>query len=294
MDELLQVRIDPRPDPLRIRTGPPWTRAVPAVSAAVLSVIAILVLDTRDLGLVACGAAVWALASSAARGMIGEFCLRLHLAAGLLALAAIKGADAAGQFAPASAVLLVADLAARSAARSVRKSVAPMAGRVPWRFRASYRQSAVRYGAVGLGVALLLVAVVPDPVVKVIGVACLPIALRSFGMHLISPRTLRYLWVLAAFFHLAALAAFVPFFGAMAAAWTVVVAETLLLVGLGMLITLRTGVAPFPLQTLAIGSAASLLLFALAIPGTGVWPVIVALVCGTGAAVLFWPNRRAP
>ncbi|MHC4848259.1 MAG: hypothetical protein ACYTEG_07380 [Planctomycetota bacterium] len=291
VDELLQVRLDPRPDPLRIRTGPPWTRAIPALAAAVVSLAVMAILDTRDLGLVACGAASWAVASSLIRGRLGDSCLRLHLAAGLLALACFRGAGAAGEFAPAAAVLLVADLAARSAARSVRNSVAPMAGSVPWRFRSSYRQCAARYGAVGLGVAVLLVALAPDPVVKVIGVACLPIAMRSFGMHLVSTRTMRNLWFLVAFFHVAALAAFVPPFGAIAAAWVVVVSETLLLVGVGMLIARRTGVKPFPMQTFAVGSAAALMLFALAVPNTGFWPVIVALVCGTGAAVLFWPKR---
>ena len=292
VDELLHLRLDPRPDPLRIRNGPLWMRALPVAVAAVVIASAVFAFDTRDLGLAACGAAAWTIATSAVRGLFGEFCLRFHLAAGLLALGIFRGADAAGAFVPATAVLLIADLAARTASRSVRNSVAPMAGSVPWRFRSSYRQFALRYAGVGLGIALPLVVFAPDPVMKVIGVACLPIALRSFGLHLLSVRQARNLWLLAAFFHLAALAAFVPPFGALAAAWTVVISETLLLVGVGMLIARRTGVVPFPMQTYVSGAAASLLLFALAIPNTGIWPVLVALVCATAAGVLFWPRRR--
>ncbi|MEM8884464.1 MAG: hypothetical protein AAGD14_10360 [Planctomycetota bacterium] len=290
VDELLHVRIDPRPDPLRVRSGALWARAIPAAAAGVLCLVAILVLSPRDLGLAASGAAVWALASSAIRGHLGEFCLRMHLAAGLLALAMTQGAEAAGRFAPASALLLVADLAGRTATRSVRNSVAPMAGSVPWRFRSSYRQFALRYAGVGLGVGMLLAVLVPNPVVKVMGVACLPIALRSFGLNLLSPRSVRSLWVLVSFFHVAALAAFVPKLGPLAAAWAVVVSETMLLVGVALLIARRTGVAPFPVQSYAIGGAACLLLFALAVPGAGIWPIIVAVIGATAASVLFWPK----
>jgi len=297
LDELLSVRLEPRPDPLRIRVGAPWARAIPAAVAAAACLLAIVVLDPAQLGVAACGAAAWALASSAVRGSFGEFCLRLHLAGGLLALAMFRGAGAAGAFAPAAAVMLVAELAARGAARDVRNAVAPMAGSVPWRFRTSYRQFALRYAAAGFGAALVLVLAVPDPVVKVIGVAMLPVALRSLCMHMVSTRSTRTLWMLAAFFHGAALAAFVPAFGAMAAAWIVVVVETMLLAGVGMLIARRAGVKPFPVQAYATGSAAALLLFAMAVPGTGLWPILVALVCGAGAAAVFGRNyssRRSP
>lgn len=292
IENVLQIRVDPRPDPLRMRNGPAWAGFIPAAVTAVFCLAAILVMNPHDLGLIACGAGLWAVVSSALRGSFGEFCLRFHLAAGLFALAMFRGADAAGAFAPAAAVLLVADLVARRMSHNVRKSVAPLAGNVPWTFRSSYRRFALQSGGIGLAVGLVLILVVPNPVVKIIGVACLPIALRCFGMNLMSGRSLRNLWILAAFFHAAALAAFVPTFGPVAAAWTIVVSETMLTLGMGVLIMGRTGFAPFPMQRFAIAAAASLMLFAVAIPGTGIWPILVALIGATGSGVLFLPKRR--
>ena len=292
IENVLRIQVDPRPDPLHTRSGPAWAGFVPAAVTAILCVIAVLALSTHDLGLVACGAGVWAVASSALRGSFCEFCLRFHVAAGLFALALFRGAEGAGEFAPAAAALLVGDLVARRMAHNVRKSVAPLAGNIPWTFRSSYRRLALQSGAVGLVVGLALIVIAPSPIVKVIGVACLPIALRCFGMNLMSGRSMRHLWLLVAFFHAAALAAFVPAFGPIAAAWTVVVSETMLLLGIGVLIMGRTGFAPFPMQKFVVGAAASLMLFAVAIPGTGLWPVLVALIGATGSGVLFLPKRR--
>ncbi len=293
IENALQIRVDPRPDPLRVRTGPAWAGFVPAAATALLCLVATLVLNPRDLGLVACGAALWAVASSVLRGAFGEFCVRFHLAAGLFALALFRGADGAGEFASAAAVLLVGDLVARRMAHNVRKSVAPLAGNVPWTFRSSYRRLALQSGGIGIAVGLVLIAIAPNPIVKIVGVACLPIALRCFGMNLMSGRSKRNLWVLTAFFHAAALAAFVPTFGPLAAAWTIVVSETMLVVGIGALVMGRAGFAPFPMQKFVIASAASLMLFAVAIPGTGLWPILVALIGATGSGVLFLPNRRS-
>ena len=291
MDNVLQIQVDPRPDPLGIRRGSTWTRFIPAGVATVLCSLAVLILPTRDLGLVACGAAAWAVVVSGLRASFVETCYRFHLAAGLFALAIFDGAAEAGAFAPAAALLLILDLLARQYSRDVRRSVAPMAGSVPWRFRSEYRQTALRAAAGGAGLALVLAVAIPHPIVKIVSIACLPIALRAFGMNLMSGSATRSLWMLVAFFHAGALAAFVPAFGAEAAAWIFVVSESMLLVGIGLLIARRTGVTPFPMQSYAVGSAASLLLCALAIPKTGSWPVLIALVCVAAAGAVFWPNR---
>ncbi|MHC4952474.1 MAG: hypothetical protein ACYTGZ_01170 [Planctomycetota bacterium] len=288
VDEILQIRANPRPDPLRLRSGPPWMRAIPAAVAALAAIVALLTLSTRDLGLVACGAALWSAGACAARGHVTGVCLRLHMTAGMFALALFRGAEEAGQFAPVVALLVVAALAARASAYSLRRTIAPMAGRVPWRFRSSYRLHALRYGAVGLAAALALVAFAPNPVVKIIGVACVPLALRTFALHLLSPRKTTSLWMIVAFFHMAALAAFVPAHGAMAAAWIVVASETMLLAGAATVIARSTGVSPFPRRTLAVGAGSALLLCALAIPGTGLWPILVTIVVAAVTAIFFW------
>ena len=105
IENVLRIQVDPRPDPLHTRSGPAWAGFVPAAVTAILCVIAVLALSTHDLGLVACGAGVWAVASSALRGSFCEFCLRFHVAAGLFALALFRGAEGAGEFAPAAAAV---------------------------------------------------------------------------------------------------------------------------------------------------------------------------------------------
>jgi len=292
VDDLLKVRANPRPDPLHMAEGPLLHRVMPAAGAAVAATAAYFALDPRDLGLLACGAAVWSIGSCAARQSWSDVGQRLHLTAGLLALAVLRSAADAGDFVPATALLVVAALAAKGSAFGLRRSLSRMAGSVPWQFRSQYRSSAIRYGALGLGVGLVLVLFIPNPILKVIGVACVPLALRTFALQLLTPRKTRLLWSVVALFHVAAVIAFVPSHGAMAAAWIVVASESMLLAGAATLIAKRTGVSPFPTRTLAVGAGTALLICAAAVPGTGIWPFLVTVVFAAISSILIWPQKH--
>lgn len=291
LDEILQVRASPRPDALRWGSTQMWARALPSALFAIGAALACLLLDTRDLGLVACAVAVWAVASRVASMRWAETGYRLHLTAGLFALGLLRSAGDAGEFAPAAAILVLAALVARAATADARRTIAPMSARVPSGFLQRYRSHALRYGAVGLGVGLLLILVAPNPILKIIGVACLPLALRTFALQLLTPRKSQALWWMAALFHLAALAAFVPAHGAVAAAWIAVLAEVMLLVGAVIVIAHSMSAAPFPRRTLAVGGGSLLLVCSLAVPGTGIWPMLVTAVVAAIVGVFYWPSR---
>jgi len=293
VDELLKVCANPRVAPLRLREDPLWKRALPPTLAAVGAIVALLAIGTRDLGLLASGAAVWSVGACAAQGRWADMGLRIHLTAGVLALALIQGGAVAGAFAPATAMLVVAALAARSTTTDLRRTMSPMSGSVPWEFRSSYRRHALRYGGIGLLIGIVLVVAAPSPILKIMGVACVPLALRTFAMQLLRPAKSATVWIVVGCFHVAALAAFVPSHGAIAAAWIVVAAESMLLVGAATVIARRTGVSPFPLRTFAIGGGTALLVCAAAVPGTGVWPFLVTLVVAAIASIFVWPQKTS-
>ena len=291
VEEILSVRAGPRPDPIPRGPAVIWTRHAGWVTALVTVSLAGLILDTHALGLVACGAAIFAVCSHAAKGRARSLCHAVHQCCGLLGLAIFHGADVAGSFAIPVGLLLVAALGARTAAQSIRPVVAPLAGPVPWRFRAIYRNYALWFASAGLAAGLGLVAFAPSALVKVVGVAMLPLALRTYAGNLLSHHASWRLWALAVSVHVAALAAFVPSHGAMAAAWAMVGSETLLFLGSAAVIARRTGVSPFPTLHMAGLAGAAILLCALTVPSSSEWPFLVAILFGTGCGAILFPKK---
>ncbi len=287
----LSVRPGPRPDPLPVRGAPAWTAHASWVATLALTIGAGLLVAHRELGLLACGAALFGVAAQVVIGRLQRTCHALHFGAGLLVLALAKGAEAAGEFALPLGLLLAGDLAARTAARFVRMSVVPLAGCVPWRFRSSYRQLALWFATGGLAAGLLLVVAAPGATVKVAAIALFPLALRSYADNLLPRLSARSLWALVACGHAAALAAFVPAYGPIAAAWTFVASETVLFAISALLIARSTGVAPFPTAQLAGAIGAVLVLCALSLPGNSEWPFLVSIVFGAACGALLFPRR---
>lgn len=292
VQDLFRPRGGPRPDPLPARGGFPWRNHAAWIAALAATVLAYAALPARDLGLLACGAGLFAAASYAVRASVARACEAVHLAAGVCVLALAHDADAAGSYALAAGLLLSADLGARAASAHLRARVAPLAGQVPERFRQRYRDLALRFGGAGLAAGLLVVALGPAPEVRVVGVALLPLALRSFASNLLSFHAGRALWILAASAQVAALIAFVPQHGAVAAAWAAVAVETLLFAGSALAVTRAATAAAFPTVPVASMSAAGLLLCALAVPGSATWPLLVLLLFAAGCGALLYPTRR--
>jgi hypothetical protein len=267
------------------RAHAPWALALAAFLAAHL------LAEGRELGLVATGAGWAVVLASAARFSLRAFCRAVHLAAGVLTLAALGGAEEAGAFVPAAGVLAVAALLARSFALLVRPGVAPLAGRLPWIFPDSLRGAAIRFGAAGLLAAVPLAFAGPSPVLRVVGVAMLPLALRSYLLNLLSERVARTVWSLAGAIELMLLAALVPPHGPIGAAWAAVAAETVLLGCSAFVIARRTGVAPLPQLQLGGLACAMVLVLLLTVRGDMDFLLLAGIVVGVVAGALFWPRR---
>ena len=196
VDEIFSIRPGPHLDPLPKGAGALWAIHLAWATALLLVSGAGLVLGTESLGLVACGAAVFAIANAAVRRHVLASCHAIHLSVGLLVLMMTHGAEAAGAFALSAGLLVVATLGAGAATRYLRPNVAPLAGMVPWRFRSAYRSHALWYASAGLAATLALVALTPSPVLRVTAIALLPLGLRSYASNLLSRHACRRLWIL--------------------------------------------------------------------------------------------------
>lgn len=284
------VRARPRPDPLPVGRLVAWPMHASWVLTLAGVLGALLLLRDRELGLVACGAG-WALVlAAAARVSLRAFCGAAHLAGGLLAVGALRGAEEAGAFVPAAGTVAVASLLAMSFAQLVRKEIAPLAGRLPWIFPASLRGAAVRFGLAGLAVGVPLAFLGGSPVLRVVGVAMLPLALRSYLLSLLSERVSRAIWALAVAIELLLLASLAAH-GALGAAWAVVVAETTLFGCSAYVVARKTGVAPLPQLQLGGLACAMVLVLLLTLRGDADFLLLGGIVVGVAAGALFWPRR---
>jgi hypothetical protein len=285
------VRVRPRPDPLPKHALTWWTAHAPWVLAAAALVAALVTLRGRDLGLVACGAGVALLLSALARVSLHVSCKVAHLSCGVLALGLLDGAEVAGSYVAGAGALAVAALLARSFARIVRPEVAPLAGRLPWIFPASLRGAAIRFGVAGLAAGVPLAFLGPTPVLRVAGIAMLPLSLRAYLLTLLAERTARAIWSLSVAVELLLLAALAPAHGPVGAAWAAVVAETALFACSAFVVARRTGVAPLAqLQLLGLACAMILVLL-LTIRGDADFLLLGGIALGVVAGALFWPRR---
>jgi hypothetical protein len=285
------VRVRPRPDPLPKLGLAWWTAHAPWILAVVALGTALLALRGRDLGLVACGASVALLLAALARVSLHVFCKVAHLSCGVLALGILDGAAVAGAYVAGAGALAVAALLGRSFAQLVRPEVAPLAGRLPWIFPSSLRGAAIRFGVAGLAAAVPLAFLGPTPVLRVVGVAMLPLALRTYLLTLLAQRTARAIWSLAVAIELLLLAALASAYGPLGAAWAAVVAETVLFGCSAFVVARRTGVAPLAqLQLLGLACAMILVLF-LTLRGDADFLLLGGIIVGVVAGALFWPRR---
>ncbi len=263
----------------------PWVLSLAAFAGA------LLLLRGRDLGLVACGAG-WALVlAAAARVSLRAFCRAAHLAGGVIALGALRGAEEAGAYVAAAGALAVASLLAQSFAGLVRTEIAPLAGRLPWIFPASLRGAAIRFGVAGLAVAVPLAFFGHSPVLRAVGIAMVPLAFRSYLLSLLGERIARAIWSLAVAIELLLLVALVTANGALGAAWAAVVAETILFACSAFVVARKTGVAPLPqLQLLGLACVMVLVVF-LTLRGDADFLLLGGIALGVVAGALFWPRR---
>jgi hypothetical protein len=288
IERLLSVRTGPRPDPLPDQPGPAWQVHAPWATVLVLVTAGAFFLSGRDFGLLAVGAGLCALALSALPGKLRETCHVLHLAGGILALAVVRGAAEAGSLALPVGLFLAVALAGRAAATYITPSVAPLAGRLPWRFEDAYKQQALQFGVCGLGASLAVAAMGPTAVFKILSVAILPLALRVYSGHLLSPAASNRVWLAGAAANLFFLILFAPFVGAPAAALGVLAGESVMAIGSLVSIADRTGATIFPKPRLAVAAGVILVLGPLAVPGGAVWLLVTLL-----AATAVWGMLRA-
>jgi len=267
-----------------------WPAHAPWVLSLAAFVTALLLLRGRDLGLVACGAG-WALVlSAAARVSLRVFCRVAHVAAPVLALGGLRGAEEAGAFVAAAGALGVGAMVARSFADLVRTEIAPLAGRLPWIFPSSLRGAAIQFGIAGLAVGAPLALLGGSPVLRVAGIAMVPLALRSYLLSLLGERISRAIWTLAVAIELLLLVALVPGNGALGAAWAAVVAETILFGCSAFVVARKTGVTPLPqVQLLGVACVMVLVLF-LTLRGDADFLLLGGIALGVVAGALFWPR----
>jgi len=281
------ARPDPLPRPvlsLAARHGP-WITALGAGLGA------IYLFDRPSLGRLACGAATMAILANATQGRLRRTCHALHLSAGILLLAVWHGAAAAGAYFPAAGMLVVGALLARGAALGVRAEVAPLAAVVPWKFRRTYRRAAIPFALAGLVASAAVVLAGTAPAVRIAGVALFPMALRSYAGTLLSRREMRAIWGYGVAIHLMLLGLLVPGHGAAAAAWALVIAETILFGGSALVIARRTGVAPLPLLPAAVAVMVAAMFGATTIPDSPELPFLAAVLIGAAAGAAFFPRR---
>jgi len=287
--KLLKVRAGPRPDPIPVDVSVPWKIHAPWVIALVALLTGAIFMDIRDLGLVATGAGLFAVTIHALQGRIRMACTALHFSGALLILSLFEGAEAAGSYALALGTVLVAMLAARTAATFLTPSVAPLAGRVEWRFADAYRHQALHFFVVGVMGSIALVIAGPTPVFRVLGIAILPLCLRVYSGHMLSPTSNQEVWTLVAAGHVLLALLLVPFYGAMAAAWIVVAGEITLFITSALIIADRTGVTPFVKPKVAASIGGVLLLAPMALPGA-IGYVLVLLMAAGGGGWYYWPQ----
>jgi hypothetical protein len=284
-------RVRPRPDPLPVGRLVAWHAHAPWILVLAGIAGSLLVLENRDLGLAACGAG-WALVlASAARVSLRAFCRAAHLAGGVMALGALRGAEEAGAFVPAAGALAVASLLAQSFAELVRTEVAPLAGRLPWIVPASLRGAAVRFGVAGLAVGVPLAFLGGSPVLRAVGVAMVPLALRSYLLSLLGERVARAIWCLAVSIELLLLTALVAAHGATGAAWAAVVAEAVLFGCSAFVVARKTGVAPLPQLQLVGLACVMVLVLVLTLRGDADFLLLGGIALGVAAGALFWPRK---
>ncbi|MHC4730199.1 MAG: hypothetical protein ACYS6Z_06340 [Planctomycetota bacterium] len=288
----LAVRVGPSPDPIPYASHSRWTVHAPWVLTLVGVGAAVWGLGPHDLGLLACGAALVSIAVAAACGWIRTTCHAAHLTGGVIALTAFRSPEEAGTFTLAAGTVAVGAMIARAWALRLRSGVAPLAGRLPWRFQTSFRAMTHSFGLAGLAVGASFAFFGPDPLLRVVGVAMFPLALRSSIGHLLARKTTRVIWCLALAVHITILASFVPTYGAMAAAWALVVTETILFAGQALLVARRTGVTPLPPVQLAAFCCAALLIVLLTIPNSAGWLLLAGIALGIAAGAFFRPRRR--
>jgi hypothetical protein len=288
----LSVRVGPSPDPIPHASHSLWTVHAPWALTLVGVGAAVWALGPHDLGLLACGAAVMAIAVAASRGWIRTTCHAAHLTGGVIVLTVFRSPAEAGAFTFAAGTVAICAMIARTWALRLRSGVAPLAGRLPWRFQTSFRAMTRSFGLAGLALGASLAFFGPDPLLRVVGVAMFPLALRSSIGHLLARKTTRVIWCLALAIHLTILASFVPMYGAMAAAWALVVTETVLFAGQALLVARRTGVAPLPPLQLAAFCFAALLIVLLTIPNSADWLLLAGIALGIAAGAFFRPRKR--
>jgi hypothetical protein len=287
-----RVRVAPRPDPLPVRDGSGWAIHAPwAVGAGVLGTAMVLGAHAAT-GLVACGAGGMAVLVPLVAGRWRNAVRAVHLVAGVVLLAIWSGAEAAGEFALAAGVVAVGTLATRAAASGVRDTVAPLAGRMPWRFSDLHRRGATRFGVGGLSAALFVVVLGTSPAMQIVGIALLPLSLRGYLGQLLSAREARSIWVFGTFVHLGLLALLAPSMGPAGAAWALVAAETLLFGSAALTLTRRTTELPFTVGHFSALVAAGLLGVTLTIPKSDEWPFLAAMAAGAAVAAIFFPRQQ--
>jgi hypothetical protein len=286
-----RARIAPRPDPLPTRDGTGWAIHAPwAVGAAVLGAAMVLGAHPAT-GLVACGAGGMAVLAPLVTGRWRGAVRALHLAAGVVLLAIWNGAAAAGEFALAAGVVAVGTLATRAAASGVRDTVAPLAGRMPWRFSDLHRRSATRFAVGGISAALFVAVLGVSPAMQIVGVALLPLSVRGYLAQLLSAREERAIWFFGTFVHLGLLALLAPPFGPAGAAWALVAAETILFGSVALTLTRRTTTLPFTVGHFSALVSAGLLVVTLTVPKTEEWPFLAAMAAGAAVAAILFPRQ---
>lgn len=291
IEALLKVRPGPRPDPLPRKSGDAWTLHAPYMGTFLAVVVGAMVLPPADLGCLACGAAIGILMTFAAERRIEAACRAAHYSAPLLVLTLFSGVGVSGGFVLPAGLLLAAALGGVAAANLYAPSVAPLAGRVQWRFEDVYRRHAVRFGVVGVVASVVVVVFATVPVYRILGVALLPLALRTCSARMLSPVASFKLWGIVAAFESVALVLLVPGGGVAAAAWVMVAGETILFIGSAFVIAERTGVNPYPVRTLAIGAGAVAVIFSIAVPGQTVIYLLLAFVLGGVIAMFTAPSK---
>lgn len=279
-----------RLDPMPAAAVTKWTRHAPWLAALAAWGAATWLVESATVGLLATGAALFAIVASAAQGRWRRACRAGHYGVGVLALALWYGPVPAGEFARAAMLLVATALMARAGAVAVSPSIAPLAGRIPWRFSNAYRKSALPFAVTGvlLGVGTALLA--PTATLRVLGVAILPLFLRTYIGNLLSPAARRANWVYALLLHVALLGLFVDWYRIRAAAWCIVIAETVMFVAAALVVSRRTGVTPVPSALFALVSGAVLLLCMLSLPRTAEWPFLAAIGLGMAVGAVLFPR----
>jgi hypothetical protein len=293
-EQELRVRAAPRPDPLTFRVESPWTQHAPWLVGVTLLVAAWLALDVETTGRLACGAALMAVAMGLTSGRFRLTWQAIHFAAGIVVLAVWRTPVETGTFALAAGVVLAGALIARAGALDLRDGVAPLAGRLPWRFGRLYRNGAARFAIAGLCASILMSVIGVSPAMRVAAIALLPAAVRAYIGNLLSSGTTHALWIFCVTAHVTLLAVLAPTYGAVGAAWALVITETLLFAGTSVSIARRTGESPFTVGHFTAVVAAGLMLISITIPSTPEWIFLVAMVAGAVAGAIFFPRMRDP